>query len=81
LQGSFNGAVTCNVQANSNTNSGNCGTGAITSAAMRVGRSTNGTGLDGVIMETGAWSSVAFSTTQEDNLNTNQHSATSGYNF
>jgi len=54
--------------------------GGLSASVIRMGRSSAGGSLDGVIMEAGIWPS-AFNATQYGNLNTNQHSAANGYNF
>jgi hypothetical protein len=48
---------------------------------LRIGRSEGGQTMGGTITEVGVWASLAFNSTQYGNVNTNQHSATYGYNF
>jgi hypothetical protein len=57
---------------------GNAGTNGYAATALRFCR--NSATLDGLVMEIGLWPS-AFNSTQYGNMNTNQHSATVGYNF
>jgi hypothetical protein len=61
--------------------SGNPGVSNITAVALRIGRSSGGTTLDGAIAEIGIWGALAFSSAQYGNLTTNQRNAYLGYNF
>ena len=60
---------------------GSLGTVGLSATPLRM-MSANGGGasLTGIVMEAGMWP-VEFNATQYGNLNTNQHGATSGYNF
>jgi hypothetical protein len=63
-------------------NTGIASSGAgISAATLRIGRSEGGQTMGGTITEVGVWASLAFNSTQYGNVNTNQHSATYGYNF
>jgi Putative Ig domain len=60
---------------------GAAGTTGLSATALRL-MTANGAGasLTGIAMEAGLWSG-AFNSTQYGNMNSNQHSATNGYNF
>jgi hypothetical protein len=57
------------------------GANTISALALRIGRDSGGNTITGTIMEVGIWPTTTFNSTQYGNLNTNQHSATNGYNF
>ena len=80
VQGVFNGASSV-VVADGTSASGNPGVSNITAVALRIGRSSGGTTLDGAIAEIGIWGALAFSSAQYGNLTTNQRNAYLGYNF
>jgi hypothetical protein len=61
------------------TSTGTAGATGFVATPARMARGTGGS-LTGIIMELGIWSG-AFTSTEYGALNTNQHSATNGYNF
>jgi hypothetical protein len=80
LQGISNGASSA-IIVDSTANTGlNAGTTGIPSTSFFLLSDNGADGMTGTMCEAGIWPS-AFNATQYGNMNTNIHSATSGYNF
>lgn len=79
LQAVLNGASSAMVVDGTAT-SGTAGATGISVTPLRIGRTSGGTSLTGIVFEVGAWSS-AHSPTQYGNVTANQRNAVSGYAF
>jgi hypothetical protein len=80
LQAVLNGASGAMQTDGTDITSQNAGSGGFSAEPLRTCRNSSAQGFDGTIMEVGLWN-AAFTLTQRNNLNTNQHGSTYGYNF